>query len=246
MNQSSGEASREPAFAGRGPMGGAPVFNVPFVVIAVIGALVAVHFAIAISPRGLKAWMQAHGAVSPRLFFAAFKRGLIFNGLSPLVTHIFIHANIAHLLMNSVWLLAFGAPVARRLEWDQGAARGALSFVLLFVLSGAFGGLAYIAAHPGDYALLVGASGGVSGLLGGLVRFAFHRPVPGTARPRFAKLTDRSIIAWSAAIVFLNVVVGLFGGFILGGGADIAWEAHLGGFFFGLLAFPLFDSPRRR
>lgn len=238
------QSNRDAAPPGWRPANGAPVFNVPVVVLAVIGALVLAHFTIAVSPRLAKAWMQSQGAVSPRLFFDALKHHQIFKALAPLVTHVFIHANLMHLALNSVWLLAFGAPVARRLEMGQGTLAGGWSFILLFMLSGVCGGLAYIAVHPGDYTFLVGASGGVSGLLGGLVRFAFRRPASGGGR--FAKLTDPSVIAWTGAIVLLNFAVGLLGGFLFGGGNDIAWEAHLGGYLFGLLAFPLFDPAPRR
>lgn len=237
MNQS----DRSPRASGA--IGGAPIFNAPMVAVLVIGLLVLSHFAIAVSPKGARAWMQAHGAVSPWLLVNAIGRGQIFKALAPLVTHVFIHASIAHLLLNSVWLLAFGSPVANRLNMDRGEIHGGLSFILLFILSGVFGGLTYVAAHSSEYTLLIGASGGVSGLFGALVRFAFYRP-DGSGR-RFAKLTDRSVLIWSASFVFLNVAIGLFGSLIFGGDNDIAWEAHLGGYAFGLLAFPLVDRLRR-
>ncbi len=219
-----------------------PIFNAPGVVVGLIAALVVSHFVIGISPPKLKVLLQAQGAVSPRLLIDAFLHGKVFRTLGPPITHIFIHANIGHLLLNSVWLLAFGAPVARRLNLDQGETRGSIAFLLLFVLSGICGALTFVALHTKEYTLLVGASGAVSGLLGALVRFAFRRPDDGR---RYAKLTDRPVIIWSIVILGLNLAIGVLGGLILGRGNDIAWEAHVGGYFFGLLAFPFFDSPPR-
>mgnify|MGYP003418494576 CR=1 FL=1 len=45
--------------------------------------------------------------------------------------------------------------------------------------------------------------------------------------------------------VVLNVVFGLGVVSIAGTAGDIAWEAHIGGFLFGLLCFGFFDTSRR-
>ena len=49
---------------------------------------------------------------------------------------------------------------------------------------------------------------------------------------------------WTIIVTVMNIVVGSFGG-LLAGGLNIAWEAHLGGYFFGLLAYPFFESLSR-
>jgi membrane associated rhomboid family serine protease len=70
-----------------------------------------------------------------------------------------------------------------------------------------------------------------------LNQYARQIPRMGLARA----LADRRILAASAAIVGLNLLLATsFGGFLAGGG--IAWEAHLGGYFFGLLTFGWFDD----
>jgi membrane associated rhomboid family serine protease len=238
------DRDQPPPSSGHKPVDAAPIFNVPIIVVIVIGMLTVSHLAISILPPRSEVLAQSYGAVSPKLFLSGPSAyGGMLMMIAPLFTHIFIHANLMHLLLNSVWLLAFGAPVARRLNAGQSEAAAGLLFLLLFVLSGVAGALAYIMAHPSEYTLLVGASGSVSGLLGGLVRFAFHRPMQdGRA---FAPLTDRKVIVWSVVILALNFAVGLLGGLLVGGGNDIAWEAHVGGYVFGLLTFPLFDARHR-
>ena len=55
------------------------------------------------------------------------------------ITHQFVHGDLAHLGINSAWLLAFGTPVARRTD----AAR----FVVFFLLAGTAGALLYLAVN---------------------------------------------------------------------------------------------------
>jgi membrane associated rhomboid family serine protease len=45
--------------------------------------------------------------------------------------------------------------------------------------------------------------------------------------------------------VVLNAVFGLGVVSIAGTEGNIAWEAHIGGFLFGLLCFGFFDTPRK-
>ncbi len=150
-----------------------------------------------------------------------------------------LHATAAHLLFNLIWLVVFGTPVARRFGsfWR---------FFAFFMLCGAAGGAFFSLFHLSDPTLLIGASGGITGLLGGLVRFAFHRPL---SKPVSAKgvlaLTDRSVLTWSAIVIAMNASIAIFGPGVGAGDADIAWQAHVGGYLFGLVAFPLFD-PRQR
>ena len=54
-------------------------------------------------------------------------------------------------------------------------------------------------------------------------------------------LSNRSVLVFSAIWFLTNFLIGfgqLFGNVA---GGTIAWEAHIGGFLFGFLCFPLFD-----
>ncbi|MEL7486486.1 MAG: rhomboid family intramembrane serine protease, partial [Pseudomonadota bacterium] len=168
--------------------------------------------------------------------------------IAPLFSHMALHANFMHILFNSVWLLALGAPVARRLGAGTAGA-GVLPsslFISFFALSGAAGALLYILFNLESGVLLVGASGGVSGLLGAVIRFAFAGPVHfARGASNLTPLTDRRIIIWSILIIVMNIFLAFFGGPGTGG-SDIAWEAHVGGYLFGVIAFPLFDGFSRR
>jgi membrane associated rhomboid family serine protease len=60
-------------------------------------------------------------------------------------------------------------------------------------------------------------------------------------------LRDGRVLAFLAVWFGLNIVFGLGAIGIGTEGATVAWQAHIGGFFAGLLLFSLFDPvPRRR
>ena len=86
------------------------------------------------------------------------------------VTYALLHADWMHLLFNSVWLLAFGTPLARRF--------GAARFLAFCAVTAAAGALAHLMTHFGQMVPMVGASGAISGTMSGAMRFAFQRGGP--------------------------------------------------------------------
>ncbi len=253
-----------------------PIFTAPAIVVWTLGALWAAYGFFLIAPRGLQTVLAPFFDLKPAVLLAGPEaNGGVIKMLSPLIGHMFLHADLMHILFNSLWMLAMGAPVMRRFNKggpsgpymaqiiggriftpinptdegrpaNGGAWRSPVLFLLFFFASGAAGALAYVSVNANSMVTLVGASGGVSGLLGAMVRFAFQRPgLFSAAEQPIAPLTDKSIWVWSGAIVFINIAMGVFG-IGTGGNANIAWEAHLGGYFFGLFAFPLFDALSKR
>lgn len=158
-----------------------------------------------------------------------------------------LHGGWAHLGLNAVWLLAFGSPVVRRIR--------NMRFLLLFALSALAGAAAHYGVDPLSLQPLVGASAAVSGCMGAAVRFVFAplhpgsgpETAPGHLAPRrtlLALATDRRAAAFLLVWFASNLVTGI-GAVPLGlSDAPIAWQAHIGGFLLGLLAFPLFDPVR--
>ena len=74
------------------------------------------------------------------------------------VTHMFLHGGVIHLLGNMWFLWVFGGNVERRL--------GAVRFVLLYGLAGVAAAAAQVAAGPFSPLPMLGASGAISGVLG--------------------------------------------------------------------------------
>ena len=160
------------------------------------------------------------------------------------VTYSLLHGDIIHLAVNLVWLTAFGSPLAGRL--------GAARFLLFWAVTSVAAAAVFFAFHPYDQAPLVGASGAISGMMGAAARFGFQidrgrRPACFTGRPLAIGevLRLRGVLVFLAVWLAVNLVTGLFGA-VPGYEGQIAWEAHLGGFFAGFLGLPVLLGRKSR
>jgi membrane associated rhomboid family serine protease len=210
-----------------------PVFSAPAPVMVLLAVMLIVHLLRIALPPETDSALVNYFVLQPSVLF-----GAPFDPLrvaAQLLGHMFLHAGLAHLIINSLWLLAFGAPVARRI--------GAARFYLFFLLGGLAGAAAHLAVHLQDDIGVLGASGAIAALMGGAFRFALSPPLPfGLPRPLLPLLHPR-IVMFSAIWVAVNVIIGLVGAGFMDVEAGIAWEAHLGGYFFGLIFFGFFDTP---
>jgi len=155
-----------------------------------------------------------------------------------LITSMFMHGSIGHLLGNMLYLWIFGDNV----EDDLGPGRyllfylicGALASVVHVMSTFAFGGNPYVPS--------LGASGAISGVLGGYVLLHPRRRV----RVILGRmLTDvPAFVAIGMWFVFQLVAsLGMLGG-MEGGG--VAYGAHIGGFIAGLALVRIFAIGRSR
>jgi membrane associated rhomboid family serine protease len=224
-----------------------PIFNVPGVVLGLLVVFLAVHLLLWVMlPTGDSEWLMVALAFIPARIEggAADLPGGNVAIVTSFITHQFVHGNLAHLLINSAWLLAFGSPIARRTD--------PLRFLAFFLLCGIAGALLYLAVNGSARILVVGASGAISGLMGAAFRFVFRSMAQGapgmidTSRTPLmtlaATLQDRRILTVIVGWTVLNVVLAQ-GAAGFTEAAGIAWEAHLGGFYAGLLLYGFFDRP---
>lgn len=152
-----------------------------------------------------------------------------------LFTAIFLHGSWAHALMNAGAALAFGTPVAR---YFGASLRGALIFLVFYLVCGGLASYGYGLATPGSPALMVGASGAVAGLVGGAIRLMAGRGTPG---PYLSPPVVSMTIGW----IVVNLLLALVG-FAPGlGNAGVAWEAHIFGYVAGLFLIGLFGRLAR-
>jgi membrane associated rhomboid family serine protease len=100
---------------------------------------------------------------------------------------------------------------------------------LFYLVCGIVGGLGFVLADLHDKAVVVGASGAISGLLG-----AASRIIQGQGRigPMFGQTVIGMAIAWAIVNVALGVVPGWTPGAM---GMPVAWQAHLAGYAAGVL-----------
>ena len=159
-----------------------------------------------------------------------------------------LHGSWAHVGLNSVWLAAFGTPVARRC--------GTGRFLALLGLGTIAGGVAHAFLNPTSVSPLIGASAGISALTAAAARFVFaptygrfwNRPDlagPGPAQSIPELLRNRSAALFLAIWFATNLLFGLLSPPLGVVDASVAWEAHIGGFLAGFLLFPWFDPHPR-
>ncbi len=231
-----------------------PILNVPAVVVVVLLVLGLIHAVreYVLSEAADNALVWALAFVPARYSTTALTAGLYPGGTGAEIWTFFtcalLHVDWTHYGFNAVWFLAFGSPVARRF--------GAVRFLLFFAVTVAAGSLASLMVHPGERIFLMGASAGISGMMGAAARFAFepggslddmwHRSrrdadhVP--AAPLLVALRNPRVVTFVGVWFALNLLFGLGAGSIPGlGSQDVAWEAHVGGFLAGLLLFWAFD-----
>lgn len=225
-----------------------PIFNVPAVVLAVLGLCVAVHLGRGLlDPETDALWTLTLAVVPARLSSLATANELpggVISAWLSMITHMFVHGSLTHLAFNGAWLLAFGTPLARRI--------GSARFLAFSGLCGVAGALTFVALHWGVMAALVGASGAISGMTAATLRFLFPAirdrglgalggdPILAPTRSLSECLADRRFMIVAGTWLGLNAAIGL--GFDpISSGQVIAWEAHIGGFLAGLLTYGWFD-----
>jgi membrane associated rhomboid family serine protease len=222
-----------------------PMFNVPRVVLVLAGLMIGVQLIQVLLPTEQSVRFVLALAFIPARYTGAAPElpGGYLAAVISFVTYMLVHAGWMHLLVNLLWMAAFGSPVARRIgDWR---------FLSFSACCGIAGAATHLVLHFGEMTPVVGASAAISGQMAAALRFVFawRRPGEDLARVPLESLsrtlTDRRILAVLGFWVLLNVVFGLGVVSLAGTSGDIAWEAHIGGFVFGLLCFGFFDKPRK-
>lgn len=137
-----------------------------------------------------------------------------------LVSYMFLHGDIAHLIGNMAFLWVFGDNVEDRL--------GHLRFGLFYFACGIAGGLAHAVMLPGSALPLIGASGAVAGVIMAYLIFYPHvrvwvlafRVIPLRITALFA------LGAWVLSQFAMLAVPYIVPGAKIG---PISWWAHIGG-----------------
>ncbi len=222
-----------------------PVFRAPPVVISLIAILVAAHGARAMVAPNISAELINQFAFIPARYSPAFLAmhnadpgGWLAQAV-PFVSYMALHNDITHLIINSLWLLAFGPIVARRF--------GGFLFLLFFVTCGVAGALTHLVFNWGSLVPVIGASGAISGLMAaGLRLLPAQAPWARAGEEDMAPIFSRQILVFTAIWMAINLAAGLTGLGMGGEAGLIAWQAHLGGYLAGLFLAGPFDRLRPR
>lgn len=168
--------------------------------------------------RALAGFVGEHALVANRLV----RHPLDGPSWLTVLTHMFMHGSVLHLLGNVWFLWVFGGNVEGRL--------GAFRFLLFYLLAGAAAAAAQIAVGPFSSVPMIGASGAISAVMGAYLVL-------------FPTAFVWTLVPWVVPILPIPAVVFLVLWFVLqayngvgallsetSGGGGVAWWAHAGGF----------------
>ena len=153
-----------------------------------------------------------------------------------LITSMFMHGGWAHLLGNMLFLWVFGDNIENRI--------GHIRYLIFYLVCGIIASLCHVFVSGSDSLVpSLGASGAISGVLGGyLLLFPSRRVRVIMGR---GITTVPAFVALGIWIVFQVISqLGVLGGDQGGGG--VAYAAHIGGFIAGLALIKLFDIGVRK
>ena len=151
-----------------------------------------------------------------------------------LLTSMFMHGGLAHLFGNMLYLWIFGDNIEDRL--------GHLRYLAFYLVCGFAADMAHVLLNANSYIPSLGASGAISGVLGGYVLLFPRRKVNAIVLRMIT-----TIPAWAAiGIWFVFQLINGLG--VLGQGSreggGVAYAAHVGGFVAGLVLVKLFAVGR--
>ena len=184
-------------------------FQFPHTATALLLAVNILVYALTLQRSGLPTPSQGALLRSGALYSGALARHEYWR----LVAYAFLHASMLHILTNMACLVWWGGPLEGRI--------GTSYFLLIYFVSVIAGALAGIFTHP-DLYFTVGASAGISGILGALLSLKLLKRIDLPA-------------SFFAVNIGLNIVIALFA-------PRLDWGAHLGGFVAGMVICAALDA----
>jgi membrane associated rhomboid family serine protease len=157
-----------------------------------------------------------------------------------LLTHMFLHGSWFHIIGNMWFLWVFGDNIEDRL--------GKFRYLMFYILTGLAAAITQTIISllfGGGNVPMVGASGAVSGVLGGYMKLFPHARILALV-PIFFFLTFTELpaVVFIGLWFFIQLVNGIVSLPLVGIGG-VAWWAHIGGFVAGYLLIDKFLGKRR-
>jgi membrane associated rhomboid family serine protease len=167
-----------------------------------------------------------------------------------LITSLFLHGGIGHILGNMFFLYVFGDNIEDRM--------GHVRFAVFYLLGGVIATLAHGFFTTTSTVPMVGASGAISAVLGAyIVLFPRQRIltfippllIPWAILRLFGRL-PKFFAPWLPAWIYIGYwafiqFMEAWGGFVVSAEKmqGVAWWAHVGGFLYGVVAVRFFLKP---
>lgn len=218
----------------------APRYSTPFITVMLIASNIAVFlYQITLDPFSLEHFVYHNGVVPLR--FSHFVAGNLpaETAVPPLFSSMFMHGGFIHLLSNMWFLWIFGDNLEDQV--------GHFKYLLFYLACGLIASLTHIFFNPRSVIPSVGASGAIAGVMGGyLMRFPGARVL--TLVPFFLIFTIEipaavMLVYWFIMQIFSGVATLTTETAQTTGG--VAWWAHAGGFFAGLILIRMLGRRRQ-
>ncbi len=203
-----------------------PMINLPSATRALVLINIAVFLLEMFLPAHLSNALIGHLAFIPARYSGRLPFG--FDAVVSPVTYMFLHGGWMHIGVNVTALMAFGAGMERIM--------GARRMLAFYFLTGIIAAFTHALVYPHATVPVIGASGAISGLFGGILIVMADAGLmggdaaDGARKPRYKVLLPIIVLWILAAALF-----GYTG--MPGVASPIAWTAHIGGFVAGLLLF---------
>jgi len=212
-----------------------PSRTYPFVNITLILVNIVVFlYQYTLPPHDFKAFVFSNSTVPARIpsFLAGHTSFEV--AFLPLLTSMFLHSGLAHIIGNMLFLWIFGDNVEDYF--------GHVAYLFFYLVCGLGSGLLHVLFNLSSSVPALGASGAISGVMG-----AYLLLFPGE---RILTLVFIFLIPIPAVIIlgYWFLLQFLSGINALGSGATggVAWWAHVGGFLLGMLLTAMVSGKRGR
>jgi membrane associated rhomboid family serine protease len=217
----------------REPSGGMAFVTIALIVANILAFLIELGQP---NERALNSFIEAWGVVPREYAMRHDLPPLIpFPFWTTLFTSMFLHGGWMHLGGNMLYLWIFGDNVER--------AMGSARYVAFYVVCGLAAGLAHIAFSSGSSVPSIGASGAISGVLGGYLLLFPQNRVRVLTRGGIATVPAVYVLGFWIVIQLISGVGSIAETSETGG---VAYMAHIGGFVAGLALVKVFAAGRQR
>lgn len=204
-----------------------PIVNVSIIVVNILVFV----YELALGPRA-QDFIQTYGVIPERLMSPG---NFGFLPFLTLITSMFLHGGLLHIVGNMLYLWVFGDNVE-----DQ---MGRAGYLVFYLISGITAGLTHVVFNAGSVVPTIGASGAVAGVLGAyFVSFPRAKVLALFPISFLLPIVEVRAVYYLAFWFIFQVFSGLAA---IRAGAmaqPIAWWAHIGGFIIGAILIRFFRN----